>query len=44
MVRFREYLNEIKEREELGLNPKPIDDSSLLEEIISIIKDRLGIG
>ncbi len=34
---FNKYLKEIKERKELGLNPKPIDDGDLLKEIISNI-------
>ena len=33
------YLKEIDERKKLGLNPKPIDDALLLNEIISNIKN-----
>ena len=40
MSRFSEYLKEIKERKKLGLNPKPIDNAKLTDEIISIIKDK----
>ena len=35
MSRYTEYLNEINERKTQGLHPKPIDDSALLNEIIS---------
>ena len=40
MSRYTEYLNEINERKTQGLHPKPIDDSALLNEIISHIKDK----
>ena len=36
---FNDYLNEIKERKTLGLHPKPIDDTKLANELISIIKN-----
>ena len=36
---YLDYLNEIKERQKLGLHPKPIEDSQLLKKIISNIKD-----
>ena len=39
MSRYSEYLIDIKDREKLGLKPKPIDDGLLLSEIISNIKD-----
>ncbi len=36
---YQEYLNEIKERKLINLNPKPIDSSALLKEVIAQIKD-----
>ena len=36
---YKEYIKEIDSRKSEGLNPKPIDDSNLLNEIISHIKD-----
>ena len=39
MSRYNKYLKEIDERKKLGLNPKPIDDALLLNEIISNIKN-----
>ncbi len=36
---YEDYLKEIEERKSLGLHPKPIDGSELLESIISQIKD-----
>lgn len=39
MVLYNEYLNEINDRKKQGLQPKPIDDGALLDEIISNIKD-----
>ncbi|MEM9340283.1 MAG: bifunctional aconitate hydratase 2/2-methylisocitrate dehydratase, partial [Bacteroidota bacterium] len=36
---YKDYLNEIEERKEQGLHPKPIDDAELLSEIIAQIKD-----
>ncbi|GIR27048.1 MAG: hypothetical protein CM15mP41_2340 [Flammeovirgaceae bacterium] len=35
MSRFSKYLDEIKEREKIGLSPKPIDSGELLKEIIT---------
>ena len=37
MSRFSKYLDDIKEREGLGLSPKPIDNGDLLKEIITNI-------
>ena len=42
MSRYTKYLNEINERKDIGLQPKPIDDSLLLNEIIENIKRRKG--
>ncbi|WLD24963.1 bifunctional aconitate hydratase 2/2-methylisocitrate dehydratase [Flavobacterium dauae] len=39
MSLYQEYLNEIEERKNQGLNPKPIDEAELLSEIIEQIKD-----
>ncbi len=39
MNAFKEYLKEIEERKDQGLNPKPIDDGLLVKELISQIKD-----
>ena len=39
MSLYQEYLKEINQRKEVGLNPKPIDDGELLSEIIYQIKD-----
>ncbi|MBF0288372.1 MAG: bifunctional aconitate hydratase 2/2-methylisocitrate dehydratase [SAR324 cluster bacterium] len=39
MKLYTEYLKEIDERKLQGLNPKPIDDSELLKDIIFQIKD-----
>ena len=39
MNTYLEYIQEIEERRAQGLSPKPIDDSVLLAEIISQIKD-----
>ena len=36
---YADYLNEIEERKNQGLHPKPIDDAALLGEIIDQIKD-----
>ena len=36
---YQQYLKEIDERKTEGLNPKPIDGSDLLAEVISIIKE-----
>ena len=39
MSLYESYLEEIEERKGMGLNPKPIDDESLANEVISQIKD-----
>ncbi|MCG8602327.1 MAG: bifunctional aconitate hydratase 2/2-methylisocitrate dehydratase, partial [Verrucomicrobiales bacterium] len=39
MQSYQEYTQEIEERKNQGLHPKPIDDGGLLSEIISQIKD-----
>ena len=39
MSLYTDYLNEIEERKSQGLNPKPIDDGALVEELIAQIKD-----
>ena len=36
---YLDYLNEIKERQKIGLHPKPIENSNLLDIIINNIKD-----
>lgn len=36
---YNEYLQEIEERKQQGLNPKPIDGAELLSEVIAQIKD-----
>ncbi len=36
---YEVYLNEIAERKKQGLNPKPIDNSLLVKELILLIKD-----
>ncbi|MAV64882.1 MAG: bifunctional aconitate hydratase 2/2-methylisocitrate dehydratase [Candidatus Marinimicrobia bacterium] len=36
---YKDYIKEIKNRKAQGLNPKPIDDGNLLNEIINQIKD-----
>ena len=36
---YKEYINEIQERKVQNLNPKPIDGSELLSEVISQIRD-----
>ena len=36
---YTEYLNEIENRKNQGLNPKPIEDRALVKEIITQIKD-----
>ena len=38
-MNYTNYLAEIKERKNLGLNPKPIDEAELLSEIILQIKE-----
>lgn len=39
MSLYTEYLNEIETRKTQGLNPKPIEEGALVEEIIAQIKD-----
>ena len=39
MSTYNNYINEIQERKLEGLNPKPIESSDLLSEIIAQIKD-----
>ena len=39
MITYKNYINEIQERKLEGLNPKPIEGSDLLSEIIAQIKD-----
>ena len=39
MSTYKNYINEIQERKLEGLNPKPIEGSDLLSEIITQIKD-----
>ncbi len=39
MSLYTAYLEEIETRKEQGLNPKPIDDGALVDEIIAQIKD-----
>ena len=39
MGEYIDYIQEIKDRKDKGLNPKPIDGSKLLNEIILQIKD-----
>lgn len=36
---YQDYIQEIEERKNQGLHPKPIDDAALLSEIIAQIKD-----
>ena len=36
---YTDYLAEIEARKADGLNPKPIDDAALIEEIIAQVKD-----
>ena len=36
---YQDYIQEIEERKEQGLHPKPIDSAELLSEVISQIKD-----
>lgn len=40
MSRYKIYLQEIDERKDKGLQPKPIDAEELLDEIIDQIKDK----
>ena len=39
MELYKNYLDEIESRKKQSLKPKPIDEGSLLKEIISHIKD-----
>ena len=39
MELYKNYLDEIESRKNQSLKPKPIDDGSLLKEIIFYIKD-----
>lgn len=39
MSLYKDYINEIEERKNLGLSPKPIDGAELLSEIIAQVKD-----
>ena len=39
MSLYESYLKEIEERKGMGLNPKPIDDEALANEVIFQIKD-----
>ena len=39
MSAYQDYLQEIEERKDAGLNPKPIDGAELLSEIIELIQD-----
>ena len=39
MSMYKDYINEIQQRETQGLHPKPIDGADLLAEVISQIKD-----
>ena len=40
---YLDYLKEIKERQELGLHPKPIEDFKLIDIIINNIRDDVSI-
>ena len=40
MSKYFDYLEEIRDRKSLGLNPKPISEANLLLEIIQQIKDK----
>ncbi|MGL4582340.1 MAG: bifunctional aconitate hydratase 2/2-methylisocitrate dehydratase [Flavobacterium sp.] len=39
MSLYKDYINEIEERKNQGLNPKPIDGAELLSEVIAQVKD-----
>ena len=39
MELYKNYLDEIESRKKQSLKPKPVDDGSLLKEIITLIKD-----
>ena len=40
MKAYQKYINEIQEREAFDLNPKPIDNADLLNDIILQIKKK----
>ena len=40
MSLYEVYLNDIAEREKIGLNPKPIDNGDLIDEIITNILEK----
>ena len=40
MSLYEAYLEDIVEREKIGLSPKPIDDGNLINEIISNIIEK----
>ena len=40
MTLYANYLDQIKERKKLGLNPQPIEDAALVEALISQIMDK----
>ncbi|MEM6415252.1 MAG: bifunctional aconitate hydratase 2/2-methylisocitrate dehydratase [Pseudomonadota bacterium] len=40
MSLYKDYLKEIDDRKERGLNPKPIDNGDLVVELVSLIKDQ----
>ena len=39
MSLYTDYLEEIAARKEQGLNPKPIEDAPLVEELVAQISD-----
>ena len=39
MKHYTAYLDDIGTRKAQGLNPKPIDEGALVEDLIAIIKD-----
>jgi aconitate hydratase 2/2-methylisocitrate dehydratase len=41
---YQEYLKEIEERKTQGLNPKPIDGSDLIKEVITLVKNESAEG
>ena len=43
MSLYKAYIDEIKEREKIGLSAKPIDDGELTKEIVLRIKDKLQL-
>ena len=40
---YKNYLDEIKERKKLDLQPKPIDDGELIKELVLNIEDEKNI-